>query len=203
VVNPNGAATNYWFEYGTREALKTAKTQPQTLPASSTGTPVTATLSGLAPDKIYYFVLVAQNSVGTGLGQILEFRTGGQKATFDSTPPISVDSAVSQTGTTAAASASPPSATVRNPGTKTTTATIVNTQTAILEVAPGKGAPLVVSLVGSIEGAPMAATCADLPEGAECSYDGNNQTVTVTPGASTPPGNYPIRVTFTTEPDVD
>jgi hypothetical protein len=203
VVNPNGAATNYWFEYGTRETLKTAKTQPQTLPASTTGTPVTATLSGLAPDKIYYFVLVAQNSVGMGLGRVLDFRSGEQSATSDGTLLISADSTVSQTGTAAATSASPPSAAVRNPGTKTTTGTAVGTQTAILEVVPGRSTALVVSLAGIIEGTPVAATCSDLPEGATCSYDGNAQSVTITPSEDTPPGSYPIHVTLTAEPGVD
>jgi hypothetical protein len=202
MVQPNGAVTTYWFEYGTREANLT-QISSQILPPATIQATVNTQLTGLVPLTVYYYRVVASNSAGISQGQILKFRTGGQKATSDSTPPISVDSAESSTGTTAASSASLTAATVRNPGTKTTAGTIVSTQTATLEVAPGRSTPLVVSLAGVIEGAPATATCTHLPEGAICSYDSNSQTMTITPSENTPRGSYPIHITVTTEPGVD
>ena len=72
-------------------------------------------------------------------------------------------------------------------------------ETATLEVVPGRSVPLVVKLAEMPVGVPMTATCADLPADVTCSYDDNNQTMTITPATSTPPGNYPIRVVFNTE----
>jgi deoxycytidylate deaminase len=48
-------------------------------------------------------------------------------------------------------------------------------------------------------GTVIATGCADLPKGTTCSYDDDNQTMTITPAANTPPGSYPVRVTFTAE----
>jgi hypothetical protein len=45
--------------------------------------------------------------------------------------------------------------------------------------------------------------CADLPKGATCSYDDDDQTMTITPAADTPAGNYPIRVMFTAKGEVN
>jgi hypothetical protein len=86
---------------------------------------------------------------------------------------------------------------VRN--TSAATKTAISTQTATLEIAPGRTTPLVVSLVGA-PGTPIAATCSGLPEGATCSYDDTSQTVTITPAANTAPRSYPIEVIFATEP---
>jgi hypothetical protein len=66
-------------------------------------------------------------------------------------------------------------------------------QTATLEVVPGRSTPLAVRLMDSTVGVPVTATCDGLPDGATCSYDGNNQTVTITPTESTPAGTYPVR----------
>ena len=63
-VNPLGAATTYYFEYGTSTSYGT--TTP-TLSAGSGVDPVTvnATVSGLAPNTTYHVRLVATNSVGS------------------------------------------------------------------------------------------------------------------------------------------
>jgi uncharacterized repeat protein (TIGR03803 family) len=202
MVNPNGEATTYWFEYGTR-AAKLTPISPQTLPPLTAENAVNTQLIGLTPLTVYYFRIVAQNSAGTSEGRILEFRTSGQKTKSGSTPETSTDSAEFSTGTTAASSVSSPFATVRNPGTKSTAGTTISTQTATLEVTPGRSTPLVMSLAGIIEGIPATATCTHLPEGAICSYDSNSQTMTITPSENTPRGSYPIHITVTTESGVD
>jgi hypothetical protein len=202
MVEPNGAATTYWFEYGARAANLT-RISSRALPPATTQAAVNTELTGLVPLTVYYYRVVASNSAGISQGRILEFRTGGQKTTSDSTLPISADSAVSQTGTTAAASASSALATIRNAGAKAAAGTTVSTQTATLEVAPGRSTPLVVNLPGVIEGAWMTAICANLPEGATCDYDENTRTVTITPSASTVPGSYHVGIVVTTVPETD
>jgi len=206
MVEPNGAATAYWFEYGPREGKLTAAPS-QTLPPGTAEAKVNVQLAGLVPLTEYYYRVVAQNSAGISRGQILKFRYDGQKVrassplTSSANSANSANSAVSQTAASDGASASSVLATNRN--TNARTGNTVTTQTANLEVAPGRTTPLVVSLSGVVEGTPVAATCADLPEGATCRYDANSQTVTITPAANTPSGSYPIRVTFTTERGVD
>jgi hypothetical protein len=202
MVQPNGAVTTYWFEYGTRAANLT-QISSQTLPPGTVQAAVNTQLIGLVPLTVYYYRVVASNSAGISQGRILEFRTGGQKAASDSTLPISADSAVPQTGNTAAASASSALATVRNAGAKATAGTTVSTQTAALEVALGRSTPLVVNLAGVIEGMPMTATCTNLPEGTTCNYDDKTQTVTIVPSVSTPPGSYQVGVVVTAAPGTE
>jgi hypothetical protein len=109
---------------------------------------------------------------------------------------------VSPAATTAAAGGSLLT-TVRNPATKTTTGTIVSSQTTTLEVVPGRSTPLVVSLTGIREGTPTTATCANLPEDAMCIYDDKTQAVTIVPSASTPPGSYKVGVVVTAASETD
>jgi hypothetical protein len=81
VVNPNEAATTYWFEYSTKQTLASfTRTPSQTLPAGVTQIAVNTGLTSLAPHTVYYFRVVAQNSIGISQGQILNFRSA-DKAT--------------------------------------------------------------------------------------------------------------------------
>src|SRR3954451_16032692 len=63
-VNPNGAATTYFFQYGTT-SLYGAQTTPTR--ATRNGK-VTAPVAGLAPATTYHYRLVAQNSHGLTKG---------------------------------------------------------------------------------------------------------------------------------------
>lgn len=195
MVDPNGAPTTYWFEYGTRRTTLT-QTLAQTLAPATAQSAVGAQLTGLAPSTIYYF-RVAASSAGTGEGEILVFRTAEPPAKSASTPPQPADSAMSQPAGPIAPASSPTAAVrsvrANNPG---------NSQTTTLEVVPGRTVPLVVSLAGLLVGT-TTATCADLPEGATCRYDETNQTVTITPAATTPPGTYPIRLMLATGSGVE
>jgi len=72
-VNPNGAETSYYFEYGTSAALG------QSTPAVDIGgglspTSVTATISGLTAGATYDFALVATSALGRSLGATLTFQ---------------------------------------------------------------------------------------------------------------------------------
>lgn len=83
-VNPNGSDTRAWFLWGTSSTLSgAAQTTAQDLGAAIGSNTLSATLSGLSANTIYYYQVVAQNSVGTTNGAILSFTT-------DFTPYFSV-----------------------------------------------------------------------------------------------------------------
>ena len=69
-VNPNGYATNAWFEWGTSPTLATfSTTSSQPLGSGTTSLAVNATISGLTPYSTYYYRVAASNSGGTQKGR--------------------------------------------------------------------------------------------------------------------------------------
>jgi sugar lactone lactonase YvrE len=76
LVNPNTLETTYWFEWGTTSAYGEAVR----LPGASAGNgenalTVVEQLTGLAPDTVYHFRLVAANAAGLSYGADRAFRT--------------------------------------------------------------------------------------------------------------------------------
>jgi hypothetical protein len=57
-INPNGAATTWYVQYGTSENY-TVQTFPQSIVAGSVAVPVTTPLSGLAPATLFHYRIVA------------------------------------------------------------------------------------------------------------------------------------------------
>ena len=77
IVNPNGAATTAWFQYGTDPSfLSFAETAQQAMGPGTTGQAVSSTLTTLAPWRTYYFRVVASNDGGTQTGTMDSFPTG-------------------------------------------------------------------------------------------------------------------------------
>jgi 6-phosphogluconolactonase (cycloisomerase 2 family) len=74
-VNPSGQQTAFTFEYGTTTSFG-AITTVVALDDADVLEPVTATLTGLAPDTTYYYRVVAANATGTTSGAVLRFSTG-------------------------------------------------------------------------------------------------------------------------------
>jgi hypothetical protein len=74
-VNPEGAATSYYFQYGT-SATYTSKTTAAQLAAGSTAVVVSAKLSNLKPSTTYHYRIVATSANGTGDGTDATFKTG-------------------------------------------------------------------------------------------------------------------------------
>ena len=72
-VNPNGAITTVYFQYGTTTSYGSAT------PSGNIGTTVMnnigTTISGLAPGKLYHFCITASNSSGTSYGADMTFTT--------------------------------------------------------------------------------------------------------------------------------
>jgi hypothetical protein len=76
-VDPNGAATTYFFEYGTTR-LYGARTPAGLTGAGTQPRSVTAAVGGLAPTTRYHYRLVAQNAKGLAFGGDRTFTTRRQ-----------------------------------------------------------------------------------------------------------------------------
>ena len=73
-VDPGGARTTYYFEYGT--SVDYGETTPaRSAGAGTTAVSVSVSLSGLLPGQAYHYRLVAKNAVGTSFGQDATFET--------------------------------------------------------------------------------------------------------------------------------
>jgi hypothetical protein len=73
-VTPKGAATTYYFQYGTT-SLYGSVTSAGSIAAGSGRVRITATITGLAPVTTYHYRLVAQNSQGVARGSHRTFKT--------------------------------------------------------------------------------------------------------------------------------
>ncbi|OHA81480.1 MAG: hypothetical protein A2675_03340 [Candidatus Yonathbacteria bacterium RIFCSPHIGHO2_01_FULL_51_10] len=111
-VIPNGAFTNYWYEFGKSESLG-SRTATQTVGSGNTPIPAPAYITGLTKDTTYFFRLVASNQYGTVMGSQYTFQT-----THGVEPPLG-----------------------SAPGVKTLAATGISKNTASIngEVTPNKG----------------------------------------------------------------
>lgn len=81
-VTPNGAFTNYWYEFGKTASLG-SKTPSQTVGSGYTSIQAPAYITGLSKDTTYFFRLVASNQSGTVTGSQYTFET-----THGVQPPI-------------------------------------------------------------------------------------------------------------------
>ena len=97
-VNPNGADTHVWFLWGTSSSLSGAnQTSSFDLGSGTTASSIQAAPTGLNPGTVYYFQMVAQNSLGTAKGSINSFTT----TTAAKLPTATTGSATAITATTA------------------------------------------------------------------------------------------------------
>ena len=74
-VNPQGALTTAWFQYGTSASYGSV-TPSFSLPGTNTTLTVSNLLSGLVSGTTYHFQLVVSNSAGTALGGDFSFTSG-------------------------------------------------------------------------------------------------------------------------------
>ncbi len=73
-VNPEGTATNYYFQYGKTSAYG-YQTTALGAGSGATASPVTATLSGLSANTTYDYRLVAVSGAGVAVGANMTFTT--------------------------------------------------------------------------------------------------------------------------------
>jgi hypothetical protein len=79
-VNANEVDSTVSFEYGSDSTLSTVETVAVVDPVTgSTAKSVTATISKLKPGAIYFYRVIAVNSVGTTRGEAKSFTTKGSK----------------------------------------------------------------------------------------------------------------------------
>jgi hypothetical protein len=76
-VNPHGAATTYFYQYGTTPAYG-SRTGDAGAGAGTAAVNAPAPIAGLGPNTKYHFRLVARNSVGTTVGVDHTFTTPKQ-----------------------------------------------------------------------------------------------------------------------------
>lgn len=88
VVNPKGAPTTAWFDWGTDPDLSDAlSTDPVSLGSAGVEQIFSTTVTGLNPGTRYYVRVVATNDVGTAQGEILAFDTPDPQAPSVETLP--------------------------------------------------------------------------------------------------------------------
>jgi hypothetical protein len=83
-VNPNGARTTYFFQYGLTRSYGSS-TGPTDAGAGTKARTAAATLTGLAPFARYHYRLVAHNEKGTTVGGDRTFTTKKQSLGFSLT----------------------------------------------------------------------------------------------------------------------
>ncbi|MHA2649383.1 MAG: hypothetical protein V2G45_07140 [bacterium JZ-2024 1] len=80
-VNPRGAPTTYWFEWGTTTAYGN-QTSPQNLPGDYATRNVTASLISLSPNTTYHYRVCAQNAQGRVCGNDMTLTTAAPPPTY-------------------------------------------------------------------------------------------------------------------------
>lgn len=99
-VDPNGVRTRYHVEFGTTSAY--GHSSPSFVVGSgSAGVPVAVSLTGLRPDTVYHYRLVAGSAAGTTVGDDRAFATTrgrGQAPRFSFALPRSVAARVALHG---------------------------------------------------------------------------------------------------------
>lgn len=91
-VNPNGALSTYWFEYGETTALG-AKTSVYLIGSGYAKLYAPAYITGLKSNTNYYFRLSANNSIGTTNGATESFKTTTKPAPSEVVPTTTTTSA--------------------------------------------------------------------------------------------------------------
>jgi hypothetical protein len=76
LVNPNGVATGYVFQYGPTPNLG-IDSSSKSIGAGTKAVDVARALGGLTPGTVYYYRVAATSTAGTAYGAILHFATGG------------------------------------------------------------------------------------------------------------------------------
>ncbi|HEY4348278.1 MAG TPA: hypothetical protein VGM80_11875 [Gaiellaceae bacterium] len=96
-VNPNGQATNWYFDFGTTTGYGT-KTAVKSAGSGTKGVSVSTTISGLAGNTTYHYRIVASNGTGTALGGDKTLTTEGPPAVTTGGPQSVATTTVTLTG---------------------------------------------------------------------------------------------------------
>jgi phosphodiesterase/alkaline phosphatase D-like protein len=86
-VNPNGAPTTYWFEYGQTTSLE-ARSAAQAIGASFISITSPGFITGLQANTLYYFRIAAENRYGTVRGTTYSFKTNSNPPPQGKVPTV-------------------------------------------------------------------------------------------------------------------
>src|SRR5438445_5328826 len=89
LVNPEGASTWAWFQYGTTTNYDTI-TSPRSLSSATSALAINNPVSGLVPGAVYHFRIAATNSAGVALGSDMSFTTPAMAPTVATQPAGSI-----------------------------------------------------------------------------------------------------------------
>jgi phosphodiesterase/alkaline phosphatase D-like protein len=76
-VNPQGAATTWYFQYGLTNNPYSSNTVPKTTGSGTKPVSVSATISGLTPGTVYHYRIVGASRAGSAIGADRTFKTAG------------------------------------------------------------------------------------------------------------------------------
>lgn len=93
-LNPNGATTSFYFQYGPTTAYGNTVPAPAATMSGTSPQIVAFNVGNLEPETTYHFRLVATNSLGTSTGADMTFRT---QAVILGSPSVLLDQADDQT----------------------------------------------------------------------------------------------------------
>lgn len=89
-VDPNQSLTVYYYEYG-RSTAYGSSTPPATLLVGDSPVAVPSPVSGLTPNTLYHYRLIASNNAGTSTGNDLTFTTSSVNPNTPNTAPVATD----------------------------------------------------------------------------------------------------------------
>lgn len=101
-VNPNGAITSYWYEYGLNPALG-KQTAKQSVGSGRVAILAPGYITGLTKSTSYYYRLVAENQYGKNNGATVTLRTSSASAPVTGKVPTAKTfpaNAITKTGAT-------------------------------------------------------------------------------------------------------
>jgi hypothetical protein len=87
-INPEGVMASYHFEYGTDGLTYPSHTAEVSAGAGSSPIPVSASVTGLDPNRTYRYRIVGANSVGSIIGSSVPFTTEPAPAGVDGVAPF-------------------------------------------------------------------------------------------------------------------
>lgn len=97
-VDPNQSLTVYYYEYG-RTTAYGSSTPPATLLVGDSPVAVPSSITGLMPNTLYHFRLVATNNVGASVGSDATFTTTAVAPGTPNTAPVAFDDYMFPQGT--------------------------------------------------------------------------------------------------------
>ncbi len=106
VINPRGAQTTAWFEFGTTSSLGLTTTA-QPVGTGSSSLSFSSFMAGLQPNTTYYYRAVAQNAFGSAQGSVLSFVTLPASGSAQPIATTQAASGASQTSATLNGQAGP------------------------------------------------------------------------------------------------